>query len=122
MSHRGTSHEKRGFGFKLSVSVTSHAYLLEIEGLFTQGSRPDRTVGKSVGGMLETHSSDRSIGIRYHIFDTRPDTEFKGLTRDWRDAPGRVASLEDGTSHRRAWIVRCRRSKQSEARQLETVH
>jgi hypothetical protein len=25
------------------------------------------------------NSSDWSNGIRYHIFDTRPDTEFKGI-------------------------------------------
>ena len=51
-------------------------YLLEIEGLFTQGWRPGRTVGESVGGILEMDSSDGLNGIRYHIFDTRPDTEF----------------------------------------------
>ena len=62
--------------FKLSVGVTYHAYLLDIEGLFTQGSRPGRTVGESVGGILEMDSSDWSNGIRHHIFDTRPDTEF----------------------------------------------
>ena len=36
-------------GFKLSVGVTGHPYLLEIDGLFTQGSRTDRTLGESVG-------------------------------------------------------------------------
>jgi hypothetical protein len=30
--------------FKLSVGLTGQVYLLEIEGLFTQGSRPGRTV------------------------------------------------------------------------------
>jgi len=64
-------------GLKLSVGVTSNADLLEIEGLFTQGSRPGRTVGDSVDGIFETDSSDWSNGIRHHIFDTRPDTEFK---------------------------------------------
>ena len=66
-------------GFKLSVggTTTSPSYLLETEGLFTQGSRPGRTVGESVGGILEMYSSDWSNGIRYHVFDTRPDTEFK---------------------------------------------
>jgi len=59
-----------------SVRLTCHAYLLEIEGLFTQGLRPGRTVGESVGGILEIDSSDWSNGIRYHIIDTRPDTEF----------------------------------------------
>jgi hypothetical protein len=62
--------------FKLSVGVTCHAYLLEIEGLFTQGSQPGRTVGESVGGILEMASSDWSNGIQYHIIATRPDTEF----------------------------------------------
>ena len=63
--------------FKLSVGVTGHAYLLEIAGLFTPGSRPGRTVGESVGEILELDSSAWSNGIRYHIIDTRPDTEFK---------------------------------------------
>jgi hypothetical protein len=70
--------------FKLSVSMTAPAYLLEIEGLFTQGSRPGRTIGESVGGMMVMDSSDWSTwirhhwsnGIRCHIFDPRPDTEF----------------------------------------------
>ena len=43
------------------------------------GSRPGRTVGESVGGILKMDSSDLSNGIRYHIIDTRPDTEFKWL-------------------------------------------
>jgi len=66
-----------GTHVKLSVGVTSHPYLLEIEGLFTQGWRPGRTVGESVGGMFKMDSYDWSNGIRYHTFDTRPDTEFK---------------------------------------------
>jgi hypothetical protein len=49
---------------KLSVGVTSHAYLLETDGLFTQGSRPGRTLGESVGGIFEMDSSDWSNGIR----------------------------------------------------------
>jgi hypothetical protein len=57
--------------------VTCHPYLLEIEGPFTQGWRPGRTVGESVGGILEMDSSDWSNGIRYHTIDTRPDTEFR---------------------------------------------
>ena len=64
---------------KLSVGVTCHPYHLETEGLFTQGWRPGRTFGESVGGILEMDSSDWSNGIRYHIIDTRPDTEFKSL-------------------------------------------
>jgi hypothetical protein len=61
---------------KLSVGVTSHAYLLGIQGLFTQGSRHCRTLGESVGGISEMDSSDWSNGIRYHTFDARSDTEF----------------------------------------------
>jgi hypothetical protein len=64
-------------GFKLSVGGTCPSYLLEIEGLFTQRWRPGRTFSESVGGILEMDSSDWSNGIRYHTFDTRPDTEFK---------------------------------------------
>ena len=54
--------------FKLSVGRTSTAtcpdYLLEIEGLLTEGWRPGRTSGEWVGGMFEMHSSDWSSGIR----------------------------------------------------------
>ena len=50
--------------------------ILEIESLFTQTSRPGRTVGVSVGGILEMDSSDWSIGFRSRIFNTRPDAEF----------------------------------------------
>jgi hypothetical protein len=64
---------------KLSVGVTNHPYLLEIEGLFTQAWRPGRTVGESVGGICEMDSSDWSNGIRYHTFDTRPVTEFQAI-------------------------------------------
>jgi hypothetical protein len=38
---------------KLSVGLTGQVYLLDIEGLYTQGSRPARTVGGSVGEILE---------------------------------------------------------------------
>ena len=37
---------------KLSVGLTCQAYLLEIDGLLTQGSRPGRTVGESVSGIF----------------------------------------------------------------------
>ena len=56
--------------FKLSVRETSLPYLLEIVGLFTQGSRPGRTFGESVGGNIKMDSSDWSNGSRYHVFDT----------------------------------------------------
>ena len=53
-----------------------------IDGQLTQGSRPGQTVGESVGGILETYSSDWWDRIRYHIVDTRPDTEFKPINQD----------------------------------------
>jgi hypothetical protein len=64
--------------FKLSVGIPGNAYLLEIEGLFTHGSRTGRTVGTSVAGICQMDTSDWSNGMRmrYHTFDTRPDTEF----------------------------------------------
>ena len=68
---------------KLSVSMISRAYLLETECLFTQGSRPVQIFGESVGGILEMDSYDWSRGIRYHIFYTRPDTEFETSTCEW---------------------------------------
>jgi hypothetical protein len=55
---------------KLSVGVPGNAYLLEIDDLFTRGSRPGRTDGDSEGGIFYVCSSDWSDGIRYHIFDT----------------------------------------------------
>jgi hypothetical protein len=64
-------------GLKLSVGLNSQVYLIEIEGPFTQESRPGRTFGESVGATLKMDNSDWSNGIRYHIFDTRSDTEFK---------------------------------------------
>jgi len=63
---------------KLSIGVTSHAYLHE--GVFTRGTPPGRTLSESVGGILEMDGSDRSNGFRLipiPCFDTRPDTEFK---------------------------------------------
>jgi len=39
--------------------------------------RPGRTSGGSVRGILEMDIFDWSKGIRYHIIDTRPDTECK---------------------------------------------
>jgi len=62
---------------KINESTTGHAYLLEIRGLFNEGSRPGRTFRESVGGILKIDRSDWSNGIRYQVFDTRPDTEFK---------------------------------------------
>jgi hypothetical protein len=62
-------------GFKRSVGVTGHFYLLEIDGLFTHGSRPGRTSAESVGGTFEMDYSDWSNVIRHNTFDTRSDTE-----------------------------------------------
>jgi len=69
---------KEGLEFvKHSVGLTGQVHLLEIEGLCTQGSRPGRNAGRSVGGIVELDSSDWANGIQYQTFDTRPDTEFK---------------------------------------------
>jgi hypothetical protein len=62
---------------QLSVGVTRDAYLLEIEGPLTQGSRQGRAPSGSVGEVTEKDRSDWSCGIRYQNFDTRSDTEFK---------------------------------------------
>jgi hypothetical protein len=62
---------------KLSVRVTGHPEILETEGLLTQGSSSGRSLSESVGGIFGMDSSDWSNGIRYHIFYSRPDTEFK---------------------------------------------
>ena len=71
-----SAHHRMQLQFKLPVRNKCHPYLLDIEGLFTQGWRPGRTLGESVGGISEIDSSDWSSGIRYHAFVTRPDTEF----------------------------------------------
>ena len=80
-AHRGRHRGARGptvaalnSALKLSVSVTGHAYLLEIEGLFTQGSQAGRTSGESVGGIFEMESTDWSNGIRYHLLAPSPST------------------------------------------------
>jgi len=39
--------------FSLSVGLTGQLYLLEIEGLFTQGSRPGWTVGGRLVGFMK---------------------------------------------------------------------
>ena len=56
--------------------MTSHAYLLDIEGLFTQESQPGRSFGDSVDGIFALDSFDWSNGLRYHNFDTRSDAAF----------------------------------------------
>ena len=62
---------------ELSVGVLGNAFPLEFHGLFTQVSRPGRTVGESVGGTFSINCFDWSNKIRYDVFDTRSDTEFK---------------------------------------------
>ena len=68
-------------GITLSVGATCRPDLLETDGLFTQGSRPSRTFGESIGVIFEMDSYDWhwywSNAFRYHIFNSRPDTEFK---------------------------------------------
>jgi hypothetical protein len=48
----------RDLQIKLSVGVTGHSYLLEIDGLFPQRWRSGRTFGDTVGGFLVMDSSD----------------------------------------------------------------
>jgi hypothetical protein len=64
-SPRHPMHFEPPFLIKLSVGVACHAYLLEIEGLFTRGSQPGRTVGELVGGILAMGRSDWSSVIRH---------------------------------------------------------
>ena len=45
-----------------SDGETGLPQFLEIEGLFTQGSRPGRTSGESIGGIFEMDTSDWSHG------------------------------------------------------------
>jgi len=61
----------------LSVGGTSPSDLLKIEGLVTQGSRLGRSAGHLVGRIVALDGSDWSNGLRYHNFDTKPDTGFK---------------------------------------------
>jgi len=86
--------------------------ILEIKGLFTQGSRRGRTVGDSVGGIFEMDSYDWSNGIRYHIFDTRPDTEFKPSLRVTRNAEGPHMIGRESDSLRFDWLDLLRVSRQ----------
>jgi hypothetical protein len=78
---RARLHYHRRVQLKLCVGTTGCPDLLEIKGLFTQGSRPDRTFGESVGGTFEKESSDWLNVMQYHIFVTRPDTELKRARR-----------------------------------------
>ena len=59
----------------------------------TQASRPGRTLGESVGGISEMDCSDWSNGIRYHIFVTGPDSEFKLSVG--RTSPVYLLEIED---------------------------
>ena len=62
--------------FKLSVGRTGPFYFLEIEGVFTQGSRRCWS-GYLVGRIFALDGSDWSKALRYHSIDTKPDTDFK---------------------------------------------
>ena len=66
---------------KVSVGLTGQVHLLGIEGLFTQESRRGRSSGYLVGGIFALDGSDWSNALRYHNFDTKPDTEFKAPPR-----------------------------------------
>jgi len=52
--------------------VTSHAEALDINGLFTQESRTGQ-----IAKIGRRDFSDWLNGLRYHNFDTKPDTESK---------------------------------------------
>jgi len=71
-----TARAFQSFYIQLKLRVTGLPYLLEVEGLDTQGSQPGRALGESVPVILEMDSYHWSKGIRYHIFDTRFGTEF----------------------------------------------
>ena len=72
----------------LSVGLTCQVYLLEIEGLFTRGSRRGRSSGNWVGEIFTLDSSERSNAPRYHNFDIKPDTELKVPTGESRGCEG----------------------------------
>jgi len=61
---------------------TGGPLLLETQDLFTQEWQPSRIFGESVVGFSAPDGYDRhrSNGLRYHIFDNNPDTEFGSLT------------------------------------------
>jgi hypothetical protein len=64
--------------------IQTQCRFLEIEDLLTQESQTGRTFGDSVGGTIGMYSSSWSNAFRYHIFDTRPDTEFQRHPMTWR--------------------------------------
>jgi len=51
-------------------------FFSKIEGLLTHESRPGRISAGRRGQIFDLDCSDWSNGLRYHNFDTRPDTEF----------------------------------------------
>jgi len=63
---------------ELSVGLTGQVCLLDIECLFTQGSRRGRSSGDLVGGVFDLDGSNWSNSLRYHNFDIKPDTETEG--------------------------------------------
>ena len=83
---------------KFSVGLTSQDSPLEIDGPFTQGSRPGRISGESVGRIFDLDSCDWSNGLQYHIFDIRLDTEFEGLSLSWNEDECKSLLRGDGWS------------------------
>jgi len=62
---------------KSSVGGISASDPLDTEGLVTGVSRPGRSAGYFVGGIIALDGFDWSNGLRYHNLDTKPDTAFK---------------------------------------------
>jgi hypothetical protein len=67
---------------KLSVSMISHAYLHQSEGIFTQGWRPGRTFGESVGGIpkIGLLSLVERGEMAYLRYQTRPEFKLGVMT------------------------------------------
>ena len=64
--------------------------------VYLQGSRCDQSVGESIGGISEMGSDHWSNGVRYQIFDTRPDNLFKIFSNAapaYRVMPGSAIDL-----------------------------
>jgi len=109
-AHRAKCSQHQMVRFKLSVSMTSHAHLLEIEGLFTQGWRRGRTFGESVCGFPKMDGSNWSHGVRCHGFHTRPNTEFDSRKRQFEQflaGPTRALSRSSTSSVSRRIMDSC---------------
>jgi hypothetical protein len=81
---------------KLSVGVKCHPYLFEIEGQFTQGWRPGRTLGESVGGIskwtvligrtgFNTIASlpDPTLNSMQPVYTQRPKAQGESMVRPY---------------------------------------